>query len=239
MPRIRSTGIGNSPREHSRYAVDTPMPNSCAASDIDSVKHSVPVRDPLSRCRASGGAGAHPSPSGSGSWCPQDENGAASSARAGGRPRACRPSRPLPAGERSGRRLPWPHNLASRDEGKLNWAKGSCDKSHACRQVDPRGVDAYDNLAVLRSREHHLRELQHLWPAELIDADWSYSWYLLPLEGHLVQKVCDPHSQQRLDSTLHILRLEQRTSCIKDHLVGVADTGVKVFADQPLCDMMR
>jgi len=133
MPPIRSTGIGNSPREHSRYAVDTPMPNSCAASDIDSVKHSVPVRDPLSRCRASGGAGAHPSPSGSGSWCPQDENGAASSARAGGRPRACRPSRPLPAGERSGRRLPWPHNLASRDEGKLNWAKGSCDRGHACR----------------------------------------------------------------------------------------------------------
>jgi hypothetical protein len=106
-------------------------------------------------------------------------------------------------------------------------------------EVDPRSVDADDSLAVLLSREHHLSELQHLWPAELIDADCSHSWYLLPLEGHMVQKVRDPHSQQRLDSTLHILRLEQRTSCIKDHLVGVADTGVKVFADQPLCDMMR
>lgn len=106
-------------------------------------------------------------------------------------------------------------------------------------QLIPAATTLYDRLAVLRSREHHLRELQHLWPAELIDADCFYSWYLLPLEGHMVRKVRDPHSQQRLDSTLHILRLEQRTSCIKDHLVGVADTGVKVFADQPLCDMMR
>jgi hypothetical protein len=106
-------------------------------------------------------------------------------------------------------------------------------------KVDPGSVDAYDSLAVLRTREHHLSELQHLWPAGLIDADCSHSWCLLSLEGHMVHKVCDPHSQQRLYSTLHILRLEQRTSCVKDHLVGVADTGVKVFADQPLCNMMR
>jgi hypothetical protein len=32
-------------------------------------------------------------------------------------------------------------------------------------KVDPRSVDAYHKLAFLRSREHHLTELQHLRPA--------------------------------------------------------------------------
>ena len=59
-------------------------------------------------------------------------------------------------------------------------------------QLIPAATTLYDRLAVLRSREHHLRELQHLWPAELIDADCFYSWYLLPLEGHMVRKVRDP-----------------------------------------------
>jgi hypothetical protein len=90
------------------------MPNNSAASDIDTVKRSVAVRGPLPTCRPSSGAGAHRSPSGSGSWCPQDGHGAASFAGAGGRPRPCPLSRPLPSGERSRGRLPCPSALSVR-----------------------------------------------------------------------------------------------------------------------------